>query len=178
MAAFRLLSDGAASGRGRGGVAAPRRSTTATTEPATMAVTRVPATSISAADRRQRGRSGAGAEARGIGAGRTAGAGSPTQTPKGGGRSGTPPAGDHNRDMTLPPPGQAAQVAGIVARGSGTEYRETYIVRPGHRTGPPARAVDGPERPAPQATAGPRGPPAGARDHRPGQAGARPGQVT
>src|SRR3712207_8227167 len=49
-----------------------------------------------------------------------------------------------------------SQVAGIVARGVGAAHRETYIVRAGHRSGPPTRAVDGPERPAPQATAGDR----------------------
>jgi hypothetical protein len=104
-------------------VAAPRRSTTVTTEAATMVVARVPATSTSAAERRHRGRSGAGAWAGTCGRawggragrvlGRAGGDGSPTQTPNGGGRSGTPPAGDHNRDMTLPRPAKLPRLPGL-----------------------------------------------------------------
>jgi hypothetical protein len=52
MAVLRAARLGAVTGPGRGGVDAPRRSTTATTEPAMMVVASVPATSSSASERR------------------------------------------------------------------------------------------------------------------------------
>jgi hypothetical protein len=108
MAALRVARLGAATGPGRGGVDAPRRSTTATTEPATMVTARVPATSSGATERRHGagvggagralpgvvsrapGATAAGASRRvGVGAlggvERGSGRGSPTHTPKGGG---------------------------------------------------------------------------------------------
>src|SRR5215207_5558135 len=110
MAAFRVARLGAATGPGRGGVDAPRRSTTATTEPATMVVARVPATSSSATEWRHSAGAGAGGAARALpgivsgapgataagasrrvrvgalgGVGRGSGRGSPTHTPNGGG---------------------------------------------------------------------------------------------
>jgi hypothetical protein len=107
MAALRAARLGAATGPGRGGVDAPRRSTTATTEPAMMVVASVPATSSSASERRQSaGAAGAlgglpgvvsrastvkaGAVRKTLGRGvrgpwKAVGSGSPTHTPNGGG---------------------------------------------------------------------------------------------
>src|SRR4029450_2670334 len=99
MAVFRLARLGAVAGMGWGGVEAPRRSIMATMEPTTMAVARVPATSRRATERRHSGGRGPPG-----GAGsRATGAGSPTHTPKGGGGTGTPPAGDTKTDKTPPP---------------------------------------------------------------------------
>src|SRR5262245_6790853 len=138
MAAFRVARLGAVTGPSGGGVDAPRRSTRFTTEPATMAVARVPATASRTSERCRRGRA-AGADGAGQAGG--SGAGSPTHTPKGGGRSGAPPTGDHNRDMYLPPTRRTAQVDGSVRRGVDAAHTETYIVRPGHRKGRPTRPV-------------------------------------
>src|SRR4249920_4214564 len=116
MAPFRLARVGAVTGTGGGGVDAPRRSTMATMEPATMAVARVPATVRRATERRHSGGLGPSG-----GAGsRATGAGTPTHTPKGGGRSGTPPAGDHIRDMNLPPsPATLPRLPGLSSGGLG-----------------------------------------------------------
>jgi hypothetical protein len=84
-----------------------------TTDPAIMAVTTVPTIASRARERGRRGWAGA---AGGTGA-RAAGTGLSTQTPKGGGRSGTPPAGDHNRDMNLPRPGQLPRLPGLSSGG-------------------------------------------------------------
>jgi hypothetical protein len=119
---------GAGTGAERGGADAPSRSTIETTDPATMATTTVPTATSRAGRRRHLGRAG--------GAGGWAGgARSPTQTPNGGGRSGIPPAGDHNRDMTLPRPGQLPRLPELSSGGASTAHPETYLVRPGHRAG-------------------------------------------